>query len=53
MRATTTKRRMAGEDGRRLVEKQARRERLVFRLLERRARWLARQARLTAALGEG
>jgi hypothetical protein len=50
-KATTTKRRTGGDDGRRLVEKQARRERLVFRLLERRARWVAKQGRTTAAFG--
>jgi len=50
-KATTTKRRGVGEDARRLVEKQARRERLVFRLLERRARWVARQLRTTGAVG--
>jgi hypothetical protein len=50
MRAITTKRRM-GEDGARIVAKRARAERLAFRLLEKRARWIARQSRTTAAMG--
>ena len=39
MRAFTTKRRGLGDDGARLVAKQARRERLAFRAVERRVRW--------------
>jgi hypothetical protein len=50
MRATTTKRRM-GEDLARMMAKQARRERLAHRLIERRMRWQARQMRTTIALG--
>lgn len=54
MRATTTRRRGVGEDAARLVAKQARRERLAYRLVERRLRWQARQARTTVGLsGEG
>ena len=51
MRATTTKRRVGGEDGQRAVAKQARRERLAFRLVERRVRWERRQAAIAAKLG--
>lgn len=51
MRAFTTKRRGLGDDGARLVAKQARRERLAFRAVERRVRWERLQAAIAARLG--
>ena len=51
MRATTTRRRGVGEDAARLVAKQARRERLAFRAVERRIRWERQRASLAARLG--
>lgn len=51
MRAITTKRRVSGDDGARLVAKQARRERLAHRLVERRLRWQSKQSRTTVGLG--
>lgn len=46
---TTTKRRMPQDEAlRREIVKQARRERLVFRLIERNARWVRRQAKKAA-----
>lgn len=48
MRAMTTKRRARGGLEEREVQKQARRERLAFRWVERRLRWQARRL-----LGEG
>ncbi len=50
MRATTTKR-QGGGDARRDMEKQARRERLAFRAIERRVRWERKRALLDAKLG--
>jgi hypothetical protein len=50
MRATTMKRKIRSIEHREW-SKQARRERLAHRLVERRMRWQARQSRTTVALG--
>lgn len=51
MRATTGRRKGFGDDGARLVAKQARRERLAFRAVERRVQWERKQAAIAARLG--